>query len=64
MMKNFTDFEKWKIEAKAQGCSVKLVTKAKTNSYYQARFWGSMQGFFNTGLKQGTLNVDAEGAAT
>ena len=54
--KAFTDFEKWQMAATERGYSVKLVTKSKNNDYSQARSEGTIVGFFNTDLKQGSLD--------
>lgn len=51
----FTDFEKWKQAAASAGYRVKLVTRGKTNRYYQATDDSGIRGFFNTGLKGGRL---------
>ena len=61
MRNNFTSFIAWKKAAKESKCSVRLVTRAKTNDYYQARRGGFIVGFFNTGLKGGSLSSSKAG---
>lgn len=45
---NFRTLASFKRFAKKYGCTVKLVTKGKKNSYYQMCKDGAIVGYFNT----------------
>lgn len=48
MQRQFRSLESFKKFAAKRGAKVRLVTKGKTNTYYQMLFEGYIVGYFNT----------------
>jgi hypothetical protein len=56
--RNFRSFNLWRESVRSNELTCRRVTKTKTNEYWQAyREDGHIVGFFNTGLKAGSLDL-------
>lgn len=57
-MSNFASLEAWQHAAQRAGLKTRLVSRSKTNDYWQALHpQGGVVGFFNTGHQAGHLKA-------